>query len=320
MEFAALAQRAPLTRTRAGSAARCARRRKGPDRHYRHADGLRLADLRRTSAGVGCAVRGTHACGRRHRAGQDGDNGICDVHPNKTRNPHNPRIRPADRRRGRRPRSPTSWCRSRSARRPRAPSSGRRLIAAWSAINRVSALISRVGVKVLSDTLDTVGTLARSVPDAAYLAAAVSGRRQLIIEQPWSGKLRIGICRDLRMEARAARNRCRAGVRCRQARRRGRAGQRNKTAAEVREPRAGAVRHHVFRRGAVARARTSRPRRIAEQKPARAARRRPCDHPRTLRCGANARAQLPAHTGRRIRRLRCAAGAECARRVPRGST
>jgi len=51
------------------------------------------------------------------------------------------------------------------------------------------------GVKALSDTLDTVGTLARSVPDAAYLAAAVSGRRQLIIEQPWSGKLRIGICR-----------------------------------------------------------------------------------------------------------------------------
>ena len=56
-------------------------------------------------------------------------------------------------------------------------------------------LISRVGVKALSDTLDTVGTLARSVPDAAFLAAAVSGRRQLIIEQPWSGKLRIGICR-----------------------------------------------------------------------------------------------------------------------------
>lgn len=56
-------------------------------------------------------------------------------------------------------------------------------------------LISRVGVKALSDTLDTVGTMARSVADAAYFAAAVSGRRDLVIEKPHAGKLRIGLCR-----------------------------------------------------------------------------------------------------------------------------
>ena len=56
-------------------------------------------------------------------------------------------------------------------------------------------MLSRVGVKALSDTLDTVGTLARSVPDAAYFAAAVSGRRELIVDQEWPGKLRVGVCR-----------------------------------------------------------------------------------------------------------------------------
>ena len=55
--------------------------------------------------------------------------------------------------------------------------------------------ISRVGVKALSDSLDTVGTLARNVPDAAYFAAAISGRHDLIIDRPLSAKLRIGICR-----------------------------------------------------------------------------------------------------------------------------
>jgi Asp-tRNA(Asn)/Glu-tRNA(Gln) amidotransferase A subunit family amidase len=56
-------------------------------------------------------------------------------------------------------------------------------------------LISRVGVKALSDTLDTVGTIARSVADAAYFAAAVSGRRELIVDKPLDGRLRVGICR-----------------------------------------------------------------------------------------------------------------------------
>ena len=56
-------------------------------------------------------------------------------------------------------------------------------------------LISRVGVKPLSDTLDTIGTLARSVPDAALFAAAASGRRTLLMDTPLASPPRIGICR-----------------------------------------------------------------------------------------------------------------------------
>lgn len=120
---------------------------------------------------------------------------FANMHPNKTRNPHNPAHTPGGSSSGSAAAvadfmvplafgtqtagsiiRPASYCGVVGYK----PSFG---------------LISRVGVKALSDTLDTVGTLARSVPDAAFLAAAVSGRRQLIIEQPWSGKLRIGICR-----------------------------------------------------------------------------------------------------------------------------
>lgn len=56
-------------------------------------------------------------------------------------------------------------------------------------------LISRVGVKALSDTLDTVGTIARTVPDAALFAAALTGRDDLLVAEPLAAKVRIGICR-----------------------------------------------------------------------------------------------------------------------------
>jgi len=56
-------------------------------------------------------------------------------------------------------------------------------------------LISRAGVKALSDTLDTIGTLARSVPDAALFAAAASGRDDLVIREPLAHPPRVGICR-----------------------------------------------------------------------------------------------------------------------------
>ncbi len=68
-------------------------------------------------------------------------------------------------------------------------------------------LISRVGVKALSDTLDTVGTIARTVPDAAYFAAAVSGRHELIVDKPWSATAARRYLPHVRMEARAAGNR-----------------------------------------------------------------------------------------------------------------
>jgi len=56
-------------------------------------------------------------------------------------------------------------------------------------------LISRVGVKALSDTLDTVGTIARTVPDAALFAAAVSGRHDLLVDKPLPHPPCVGICR-----------------------------------------------------------------------------------------------------------------------------
>jgi len=55
-------------------------------------------------------------------------------------------------------------------------------------------VISRVGVKALSDTLDTIGAIARTVPDAALFAAAVSGREDLMITRPPAAKPCVGIC------------------------------------------------------------------------------------------------------------------------------
>ena len=58
-------------------------------------------------------------------------------------------------------------------------------------------MINRVGVKALSDILDTVGAIARSVPDVALLAAAVTGRRNLLVDEEDAAPAapRIGICR-----------------------------------------------------------------------------------------------------------------------------
>jgi len=55
--------------------------------------------------------------------------------------------------------------------------------------------ISRVGVKMISDTLDTIGGFARSVPDVALFAAAASGRDDLVIRRSTHEAPRIGICR-----------------------------------------------------------------------------------------------------------------------------
>lgn len=58
--------------------------------------------------------------------------------------------------------------------------------------------IARAGAKLLSDTLDTVGTMARTVADAALFAAALSGRVNWLV-QPLKAvltrPLRIGLCR-----------------------------------------------------------------------------------------------------------------------------
>src|SRR5205823_2099577 len=55
--------------------------------------------------------------------------------------------------------------------------------------------VNRVGARMISDTLDTVGGFARSVPDVALLVAALCGRRQLLIDGPSADAPRIGICK-----------------------------------------------------------------------------------------------------------------------------
>ena len=55
--------------------------------------------------------------------------------------------------------------------------------------------VNRVGVKMISDTLDTVGALARSVPDAALFVAALADRPELLIERPLGPPPRVGLCK-----------------------------------------------------------------------------------------------------------------------------
>ena len=56
-------------------------------------------------------------------------------------------------------------------------------------------MISRVGHKLMSDTLDTVGVMARSVADCALLAGAVSGEDLGNPDQPPDGPPRLAVCR-----------------------------------------------------------------------------------------------------------------------------
>lgn len=56
-------------------------------------------------------------------------------------------------------------------------------------------LISRVGSKLMSDSLDTIGVLARSVADCALLARAVSGRELGDPDRRPERAPRIGVCR-----------------------------------------------------------------------------------------------------------------------------
>jgi Asp-tRNA(Asn)/Glu-tRNA(Gln) amidotransferase A subunit family amidase len=57
--------------------------------------------------------------------------------------------------------------------------------------------INRAGAKPLSDTLDTVGTIARTVPDVALFAAALTGRKAWLVRsmaEHVSRPLRVGLC------------------------------------------------------------------------------------------------------------------------------
>jgi Asp-tRNA(Asn)/Glu-tRNA(Gln) amidotransferase A subunit family amidase len=56
-------------------------------------------------------------------------------------------------------------------------------------------MISRIGMKIMSDTLDTIGVIARTVADCALLAGAISGRDLGDPDHALSRGPRIGICR-----------------------------------------------------------------------------------------------------------------------------
>jgi Asp-tRNA(Asn)/Glu-tRNA(Gln) amidotransferase A subunit family amidase len=56
-------------------------------------------------------------------------------------------------------------------------------------------MVNRVGVRMIADTLDTVGALGRTVPDVALLVAALTERHELMIDAPHPVSPRIGLCR-----------------------------------------------------------------------------------------------------------------------------
>ena len=57
-------------------------------------------------------------------------------------------------------------------------------------------MISRIGLKMMADTLDTVGVFARSVADCALLAGAVAGRDLGDPEAATERPPRVGVCRS----------------------------------------------------------------------------------------------------------------------------
>jgi Asp-tRNA(Asn)/Glu-tRNA(Gln) amidotransferase A subunit family amidase len=56
-------------------------------------------------------------------------------------------------------------------------------------------VLSRGGVKLGSDTLDTVGVFARTVPDAGFFTSALTRREELRIAEDAGAAPRVGICR-----------------------------------------------------------------------------------------------------------------------------
>lgn len=56
--------------------------------------------------------------------------------------------------------------------------------------------IDRFGMKLMSDSLDTVGVLARSVADCALLTTAITGLNFSDLDAPLGRPLRIGLCRS----------------------------------------------------------------------------------------------------------------------------
>lgn len=69
-------------------------------------------------------------------------------------------------------------------------------------------MLSRAGVKLLAESLDTVGAIARTVDDAALMVGALTGRDELLdlakAERPWVGLCRTHDWRETQAEVGAA--------------------------------------------------------------------------------------------------------------------
>jgi Asp-tRNA(Asn)/Glu-tRNA(Gln) amidotransferase A subunit family amidase len=69
-------------------------------------------------------------------------------------------------------------------------------------------MLSRAGIKLLSESLDTVGAIARTVDDAALMVGALTGRGELIdlakVDRPWVGLCRTHDWRETQPEVGAA--------------------------------------------------------------------------------------------------------------------
>ena len=174
--------------------------------------------------------------------------------------------------------------------------------------------VSRVGVKTISDTLDTIGGFARSVSDVALFVAALTGRRELAIDERTTDAPRIGLTTThewdhaepetvaLFEDARTRLSRLR------------RKRSRHHAAAAVRRSRPRANGDHGARGGAVALARAARAPRSAECRDDRDDRSGARGIARGIRRRALIGAKVPGDAAGGLRRCRRARGPEHHRR------
>ncbi|MBI4206621.1 MAG: amidase [Betaproteobacteria bacterium] len=116
-------------------------------------------------------------------------------HPNKTRNPHNPGHTPGGSSSG--SAASVADCMVPIAFGTQTSSSIIRPAAFCGVIGYKPTynLINRAGLKFLSESLDTLGTLTRTIPDAALIVEELSGMAPTSFEDVAALKPRIGFCR-----------------------------------------------------------------------------------------------------------------------------
>lgn len=116
-------------------------------------------------------------------------------HPNKTRNPHDPQRTPGGSSSG--SAAAVADCMVPIAFGTQTSSSIIRPAAYCGVIGYKPSfgLLNRAGLKFLSESLDTLGTLTRSVADAALIAEELSGMAPAVFDDAAALKPRVGFCR-----------------------------------------------------------------------------------------------------------------------------